>query len=388
MLLGFKTELKLNNQQQTQLLKHAGTARHAWNWGLALTKQILSHNKENQNEKIKFPSTIDLHKWLVAMVKPERPWYYEVSKCAPQYALRDLRTAWDRYFKKVSGVPRFKRKGRDDSFTVDGSNRSFSIEDRAIKIPFIGWLRTYERLPQATVKSVTISRTSDRWFISFRMEIEPKLEEKGEPVGVDLGLLRFATFSTGEEIDSPRPFKAWQQRLAKLQYHNRNKVIGSNNWKKAQVRIARRHARIANIRKDFIHKVTTRLAKNHSQIVIEDLNVTGMMANGKLSKAIADSGFYEFRRQLAYKTQLYGSSLVLANRWFPSSKMCFGCGTKKEHLPLSVRTFQCECGYEADRDVNAAKNLLRLVRPEVTPADKKMPTSLVEAGSFQFVSKC
>jgi putative transposase len=148
-------------------------------------------------------------------------------------------------------------------------------------------------------------------------------------------------------------------------------------------KIARLHGHIANIRKDFIHKVTTNLAKNHSEIVIEDLNVSGMLANGKLSKAIADSGFYEFRRQLEYKTKLYDSKLVLADRWFPSSKTCSNCGNKKESLPLSERTFSCECGLVCDRDINAAINLVRLVKSDFKPVDKKEPSPLVESGSKQ-----
>ncbi|ACK72556.1 IS605 family transposase OrfB [Gloeothece citriformis PCC 7424] len=145
MLIGFKTEVKCNNKQKTLFFKHAGTARHAWNWGLGLTKQILDHNKDNLENKIKFPTAIDLHKWLVALVKPDNPWYYEVSKCAPQYALRDLRTAWDRSFKKIAKPPRFKKKGNGDSFTLDGSIEV--IDHYKVKIPRIGIIRTYERLP-------------------------------------------------------------------------------------------------------------------------------------------------------------------------------------------------------------------------------------------------
>jgi putative transposase len=144
MLLGFKTELKLNKDQRVLLAKHAGTARHAWNWGLALTFSILDNNKANPNDLIKFPSAIDLHKWLVALVKPANPWYKEISKCAPQYALRHLREAWERCFKKKAGVPNFKKKGRKDSFTLDGS---ITIDHHKIKVPIIGWLKTYERLP-------------------------------------------------------------------------------------------------------------------------------------------------------------------------------------------------------------------------------------------------
>lgn len=382
MLLGFKTKLKLNNKQRTALAKHAGVARHAWNWGLSVTKFILDHNKENPDSKIKFPSAIDLHKLLVKLVKPEHPWYYEVSKCAPQYALRDLRMAWDRCFKKTAKPPRFKKKGKHDSFTLDGAIRIKA--DKQIQVPVIGTLRTFERLPQVPVKNVTISRQADNWFISFKIEVTEKPNKQvNNPIGVDLGLLRFATLSNGQEIDSPRPFKALQQKLAKLQWRNRLKEIGSANWKKAQTKIARLHGHIANIRKDFIHKVTTNLAKNHSEIVVEDLNVSGMLANGKLSKAIADSGFYEFRRQLEYKTKLYGSKLVLADRWFPSSKTCSNCGKKKESLSLSERTFSCECGFVCHRDVNAAINLVRLVKSDFKPVDKKEPSPLVEAGSKQ-----
>jgi putative transposase len=382
MLLGFKTQLKLNNKQRTMLAKHAGVARHAWNWGLAATKFILDHNKENPDSKFKFPSAIDLHKLLVKLVKPENSWYYEVSKSAPQFALRDLRTAWDRCFKKTSAPPKFKKKGKHDSFTIDGTIKIKG--QNKIQVPIIGTVRTFEDLPQVPVKNVTISRQADYWFISFKVEIETKLNNiVDNPVGVDLGLLRFATLSDGQEFNSPRPFRVMRKKLAKLQWRNRLKEIGSKNWRKAQIKIARLHADIANIRKDFIHKVTTQLAKNHSHVVIEDLNVSGMMANGKLSKAIADSGFYEFRRQLEYKTKLYGCELVLANRWFPSSKTCSNCGHKKVSLSLSERTYNCECGFVCDRDVNAAINLVRLVKSDFKPVDKKEPSPLVESGNKQ-----
>ena len=140
MLLGFKTKLKLNNQQRTQMAKHAGVARHAWNWGNGLTKQILDHNQNNPEDKIKFPSAIDLHKWLVALVKPQCPWYYESSKCAPQFALRQLRDAWGRAFKKTSKLPRFKRKGRNDSFTLDGTIKI--VDHYQIQVPKIGVIKT------------------------------------------------------------------------------------------------------------------------------------------------------------------------------------------------------------------------------------------------------
>ncbi|MFB2919900.1 MULTISPECIES: RNA-guided endonuclease InsQ/TnpB family protein, partial [Aerosakkonema] len=343
MLLGFKTELKLNNTQRTMLSKHAGTARHAWNWGLGLTKQILDNNKANPNDKIKFPTAIDLHKWLVALVKPSNPWYYEVSKCAPQYALRQLSVAWDRCRKKVSGVPRFKKKGRKDSFTLDGS---IKIEHFKVKLPVIGWLKTYERLPQGVMpKSVTISRHAERWFISFLMEVEPTITTKSvDCVGVDLGINSLATLSTGKKFKGAKSYKKYEKKLVRLQYLLRHKVVGSSNYKKAQLKIARLHRKVANIRKDTLHKLTTYISKNHAVIGLEDLNVSGMMANRKLAKAIGDMGFYEFRRQLEYKCQLYGSRLVFVDRFYPSSKTCSNCGQVKNSLSLKERIFRCpEC---------------------------------------------
>lgn len=383
MLLGFKTELIVNNTQKTLLAKHAGVARHAWNWGLRLTKNILDNNHLNPEDKIKFPTSIDLHKWLVALVKPEYPWYYEVSKCAPQYALRHLRKAWDDCFKKLKKAPRFRKKGMFDSFTLDGS---ITLEKNRIKVPIIGWLKTYERLPLSiNPKSVTISQKADRWFISFKLEVKPKdIKQKNHPIAVDLGLLRFATLSTGEEVSSPRPYKKLERKLRLLQWRNRHKAVGSSNWKKTQQKIALLHYRISCIRSDFIHKLTTNLAKNHSKIVIEDLNVSGLMKNGKLSKAIADSGFYEFRRQLTYKTELYGTKLIVADRFFPSSKLCPSCGHKKDKLPLSVRVYQCDnhnCDWIADRDYSAAINLLGLAEPEFMPVEKQEPTLFDEAGT-------
>jgi putative transposase len=370
MLLGFKTELKLNNKQRTLLAKHAGTARHAWNWGLDLTKAILNNNKTcHREEKIKFPTAIELHKWLNRLVKPDHPWYYESSKCAPQYALRQLRDAWDRCFQKIAGAPKFKKKGRHDRFTLDGS---IKVDHFKIKVPVIGWLRTYERLPQDyQPKSITISKQADRWFISFKLEVTENVTPtplsfpliggtEGGVVGVDLGVLQLATLSTREVIEGAKSYRKYEKKLARMQWLNRHKVIRSNNWNSAQIKIARLHRKIANIRKDTLHKLTSQLAKKHSKIVIENLNVSGMLANRKLAKAIADMGFYEFRRQLDYKCKLYGSELIIAEQWFASSKTCSSCGQVKQVMPLSVRVFECNCGLNIDRDLNAAINLAAL----------------------------
>ena len=234
-------------------------------------------------------------------------------------------------------------------------------------------------------KSVTISKKADRWFISFKIDTEKtKIAPINKPIAADLGLLRFATLSTGEEVNSPRPYRKLEQKLRRLQWLNRRQLIGSNNWKKTQHKIAKLHYRISCIRSDFLHKLTTRLAKNHSQIVIEDLNISGLIKNGKLSKAIADSGFYEFRRQLTYKTLLYGSELIVANRFFASSKLCPKCGYKKDKLPLSMRVYHCDndnCDWIADRDLSASLNLLGLAKPDVMPVEVKTPKSIDEAGT-------
>ena len=219
MILGFKTELHPTNQQKTLLAKHGGVARHAYNWGLWLTRNILTHNSNNPDSKLKFPTAIYLHKLLVAIVKPNNYCYYEVSKTAPQYALRHLSNAWKRCFSKVSGVPKFKKKGKDDSFTLDGS---ISVGFNHIKLPRIGWMKTYEvRIDNVTPKSVTISRKADRWFVSFKVDIECQITEKlAGVVGVDLGVKTLATLSTGEVFDGAKSYKKLESKLSRLQYQS------------------------------------------------------------------------------------------------------------------------------------------------------------------------
>ncbi|MDJ0734396.1 MAG: transposase [Nostocaceae cyanobacterium] len=377
MLLGFKTQLRVNKQHRLLLAQHAGVARHAWNQALSVVcEQVIIDNKTNPESKIKLTTAIDLHKWLAASIKSTYSWDYDVSKCPPQYVLKHLSDAFKAFFNKTKGFPKFKKKGRHDSFPLDGAihldpygfGTSFNFGNqsnrvphhRKIKVPVIGWIKTYEILPVGyKLKSVTISKQSDRWFIDWKIELDiNETEKKLDFVGIYLGINHLATLSTGEIFDEIKSYKKYEKKLGKIQYLNRHKQVGSNNYRKSQIKIARLHQKIANIRQDTLHQITNYLSKNHAVIEIENLNVSGMLANKKLAKAIADMGFYQFPRQLEYKTKLYGSKLVIVDRFYPSSKICSNCGEKKTSLSLSQRVFNFDhCGFECDRDLNAAYNL-------------------------------
>lgn len=351
--VGFKTSLRLNNEQATLASKHAGVARHAYNWGLATCFQALE-NKE------KLPSSIDLHKKLVAEVKSVYDWYYDVSKCAPQQALRNLSQAFMNWWKhKHCQKPVFKKKGKRDSFYLEGNIR---ISGNRIKIPIFGWVTCDEILPTATPKNVVISKRANRWFISFKYELNHKpVPKKLDKIGVDVGVNSLATCSDGTVFANPKAYRKQKKKLARLQRSVSKKVKGSNNRKKAITKLARCHKRVSDIRKDNLHKITTYLAKNHSEVKIEDLNVSGMLKNHKLASAIADCGFFEFKRQLQYKCSWYDSKLVIVDRFFPSSQICSNCGARQK-MPLKERVYNCStCGISIDRDLNASINLVNYV---------------------------
>ena len=362
-MLSFKTELKLNNKQRTLMAKHAGTARHAYNWGLSICKSALDSQE-------RLPSAIDLHKKLVAEVKSVHDWYYEVSKCAPQQALRDLVTAFKNFFTlEGRGFPRFKKKNCQDSFYLEGN---VQINGNQIKLPKIGCVKTYEQfLPPILVKkagsNVTISKRADRWFISYKVDYTPKNRNQPQGrIGVDIGIKTLATLSNGVTFPNVKAYRKAKKRLAYLQRSVTRKVKGSNNYRKAVKQVAKLHYRISCIRKDTIHKLTHYLTNNHSEIVVEDLNVSGMLKNHRLASAIADCGFYEFRRQMEYKSDWYGVILHFVDRWYPSSKTCSNCGVIKQDLKLWERTFNCpNCGFSGDRDLNAAINLQNAVSSTV-----------------------
>ena len=367
----FKIRLKPNNKQTTLFQQHAGVSRHAYNQGLAYCNDLFKSGE-------KTPSAMTLHKWLVATVKKENPWYYESSKCAPQEALRDLEKAFKSFHRlqkksgyslkdkkgNLKGLPNFKKKGKKDSFYLGGAIR---IENNLIKLPKIGWIRLSEKVDVTSIKNCVISRVADEWFVSFRTEYKPEYtNKKYSTVGVDLGIKTLATLSNGEVFENLKPYKNAKKKLRKQQKEvSRRFVKGtksqSNNYKKSVLRLAKTHAQVANVRKDTLHKITTYLAKNFETVVVEDLKVSNMVKNHNLASAILDGGFYEFKTQLLYKKEWYGGNLIIANTYFPSSKLCSCCGSKKEVLKLSEREYSCtECGSILDRDFNASKNLENL----------------------------
>ena len=232
------------------------------------------------------------------------------------------------------------------------------MKDGFIQLPRIGLVRLHETLPNQRLKDVRVTRIASDWFVSFKVEFECVHTVKGfGRVGVDLGIKALATLSDGTVYPALKPYKANKTKLGTMQRKLSRQTKGSKNRDKTKQKIAKLHARIANIRNDAIHKLTSHLAKNHSQVVIENLNVAGMMKNHCLAGAIADSGFGEFRRQLEYKCQWYGSQLTVIDRWYPSSQLCSGCGNRQP-MPLKERVYNCgRCGASIDRDLNAAINI-------------------------------
>jgi putative transposase len=291
----------------------------------------------------------------------------EVSQCAPQEALRDLHRAFANFVRarkagRYCGLPRFKRKGRDDAFRLTGS---IHVEGRGVRLPRLGLVRTKEGTEKfhGRIQSATVRREANRWYVSLTVEAERKDPQPvlGPVAGVDLGLLCFAVISDGEaeeRADAPKPLAQYLHRLRRRSKAHSRKQKGSKNRARSALCLARLHRRVRNVRRDFLHKLSTRLAKTKSVVVLEELNVRGMVRNRRLARHIADAGWSSFRRMLEYKARWYGSKVVLAPRFFPSSKTCAECGAVLETLPLSVRAWTCPaCGVEHDRDANAARNL-------------------------------
>ena len=377
----YKTELKPNNDQRTTLFRHAGTARFAYNWGIERKREILTLNRKLAEDRalsgcddtevnaaldnmpevhFNVPNAIELHRELNSLKKTGLAWMYEVSKCAPQEALRNLDSAFARFFDGDADFPKFKSRKHDaGSFRLTGT---INVSGSAIQLPRIGTVRLKESgcLPaDAHILSATISEQSGRWFVSLSVIEEHTVpENSGSICGVDLGVKSLATVSDGTVFENPESLSTYIRKLKRQQREVSRKVIGSNSRRKAVHRLNRTHLKISNMRKDAIHKATTWLAKNKSAIVIEDLNVSGMVRNHHLAAAISDASFGQFRRQPEYKAGWYSSRIVLADRFYPSSRTCSACGHVKQGLKLSERIFECEmCNSKIDRDLNAAINL-------------------------------
>ncbi len=365
-LRAFKTELDPTFRQTQELLQHAGCARFAYNWGLR--KKIDAYKATGKS-----PTAIDLHRELNALKKvPVEdggfPWMYRSSKCAPQEALRNLDSAYKSFFRrcksgaKMKGFPRFKSRHHGiGSFRLTGTIRA---SESSVQLPSLGGLRLKEQgyLPVDNVKvlSATISESAGRWFVSLQVEqkIADPAPKSSDIVGVDVGIHHLAVTSDGKVFDNPRALAKSQQTLRVRQKSVSRKVKGSANRRKAVARLARVHRRVANIRKDAIHKMTTAITKQAYVIVVEDLNISGMLKNHCLARALSDASLSEIHRQLAYKAKWNGVEFIKADRFYPSSKLCSGCGAKKDSLSLSERMYCCEaCGLRIDRDLNAATNL-------------------------------
>lgn len=358
MFRAHRIRLDPNNVQATYLARAAGVARFAYNWALAEWQRQYAQSKVDP--AVPKPNEMALRRQLNAIKRETFPWMLEVTKNAPQTAIMQLGQGFKNFFERRSRYPTFRRKGRDDRFTL--TNDQFRVEASRIHIPKLGWLRMRECLRYCgRIVSATISRRAGHWYASINVDTEDKLAPPAEnqgAVGVDLGVTVLATLSTGETFAGPKALRSLLDRLRRLSRAVSRKVKGSRNRAKAKARLAKLHARIANLRSNALHKLTTSITRRFHTIGIEDLNVKGMLGNRRLSRAISDMGFYELRRQLEYKAAQHGARVVVADRWYASSKTCSCCGDVLDKLDLGIRHWTCRtCGTEHDRDVNAAINL-------------------------------
>ena len=352
----YKYEIRLNGHIRKLLAQHAGVARFAFNWGLGLRISLYETEKKSTN-------AIEQHKLLNSLKQKEFPWMYEVSKCAPQEALRDLDRAFHNFFRGLKsgvkiGYPAFKKKGHRDSFRLTGT---IQVHPKAIQLPRLGKIPLKEETKvKGKILSATVSRECDRWFVSIAVEdeIADPQPVQGPPVGIDLGLSAFVTTSDGDKVAPERSLNKSIKRLRRLSRNLTRKQKGSNNRRKSASRISALHRKIKNRRLDFQHKLSTRLSKTKSVIIVEDLNVKEMLQNKRLSRHISDAGWSNFLRMLEYKTEWYGS-LLKVPRYYPSSKQCSCCKQINQDLLLSERNWTCRsCAMFHDRDINAAKNIL------------------------------
>ena len=440
--IAHRIELKPNNKQKTYFRKAFGCARLAYNWGLAEWKRMYEAGEK--------PSGRKLRTQFNAIKKEQFPFVYEVTKCATMQPFENLQRAFDNFFRDLKkgkvAYPQFKKKrDNEGSFYIEAdkirlsetnkNSKAFSKlthnergKHQYISMPNMhgGWVKMAEhiRFNYAKINNVCISQSGGKFYASFSLEITEEEYKRthrhvdsvdaNRKVGVDMGIKSTLILSDGIAIENPKPLKMNQRKITRLsrqlskRFHPKTKeerlkgVRKSNNYMKLSVRLAHAQGRVANIRRDFLHKVTTILTTHYGEIAIEDLNVKGMTKNHRLAQAVNDVSFGELRRQIEYKAETNGVKVTKADRYFASSKTCSVCGEKKEDLTLSDRTFRCpHCGTVIDRDLNASLNLLGLIvnhkigtdYPESTPADltallsrfsvNGIATSKVETGKQQ-----
>ena len=375
LLKSFKTEINPTDEQKVKIRKTIGTCRFIYNFYLA-------HNKELHEGGKKFMSSSQFRVWLNNEYLPSHPeysWIKEAYSKSVTQAVNNGQTAFENFFKHKSAFPKFKKKGRSDvkMYFVRNNPKDCLCERHRIKIPSLGWVRIKEKgyIPTTkdgyVIKSGHVSIKGDRYYVSVLIEIPDRrtVNNSSEGIGIDLGLKDFAIVSNGKtykNINKSAKLKKLEKKLIREQrslsrkYENikKGEPTQKKNIQKQRLKIQKLHHRIDNIRTDYINKTIAEIVKTKpSYITIEDLNVSGMMKNRHLSKAVASQKFYEFKTKLLAKCKENGIELRIADRWFPSSKTCHCCKNIKKDLKLSDRLFRCDCGYIEDRDFNAALNL-------------------------------
>ena len=331
----------------------------------------LAYCQEQYRAGNKKPNIKELSKRLTELKKTEEKiWLGEVSSIPLQQSLRDLEQAYSNFFKSCKGQrkgkkvkpPKFKkRKSKQSARFMDNGFKLYPNSDY-IYIAKIGDIKViWSRELPATPSSATLIKDSaDRYFVSFVVEFNPQpLPENQNSAGIDLGITDFATLSNGEKIKSPKPLKKQLKRLRRLQRNLSRKQKGGKRREVARKKLAKLHAKISDIRTDFLHKLSTKIIRENQTIVLEDLNVSGMIKNGKLARAISDLGWQYFRTMLEAKSVMYGRDFRIIDRWIPTSQTCCCCGFRGCKKELNIREWTClNCGTSHDRDVNAANNIL------------------------------
>lgn len=371
----FKTEINPTDEQKLKIRRTIGTCRYVYNF-------YLDQNRKRYEKGEKFMSGKSFSVWLNNEYLPQNPeyaWIKEVSSKSVKRSLENACTAFSRFFKGQSHFPRYKKKNKSNvkMYFVKNNRTDCFCERHRVNIPTLGWVRIKEKgyLPTTkdgyVIKSGTVSMRAGRYYVSVLVEVPdpPKEENRNEGIGIDLGIKSFAVLSDGtvyQNINKSAKIKKLEKQLRREQrslsrkYENLKKGVSTQraNIQKQKLKVQKLHHKIDNIRTDYINKTIAEIVKTKpSYITIEDLNVSEMMKNKHLSRAVASQKFYEFRIKLKAKSKENGIELRVADRWYPSSKICHCCGTIKKDLKLSDRTFRCHCGYVEDRDFNAALNL-------------------------------